>query len=230
MRQMILDHIRIAEALRYLGYGQNEPDPATAALMARCERELLAKIRARFLYRVFPIETMDERQKTVSLTGCRLVLSGRDILSHLAGCEKTVLFCATLGAGVDTLIRRAQVEDMRCALIYDAMASAAIEQVCELAEEEIRDACAPYHMTWRFGAGYGDLPIEIQGDFLNVLEAQKKIGLCVSASHMLTPGKSVTAVIGLAKHEIARARRGCAVCHARDHCPFRKRGERCEFS
>ena len=52
-------------------------------------------------------------------------------------------------------------------------------------------------MTPRFSPGYGDLPIELQRDFLTLLDASRKIGLTATESSMLVPSKSITALIGI---------------------------------
>ena len=45
--------------------------------------------------------------------------------------------------------------------------------------------------------GYDDFPLEGQKKFLEILDASKRVGVCVNSSMMLTPTKSVTCVIGL---------------------------------
>ena len=82
-------------------------------------------------------------------------------------------------------------------------------------------------MTFRFSPGYGDYPIELQKDFLRILDAQRKIGLTVNDNFMLVPTKSVTAVLGLSKNPIEQKKRGCAVCNMRDKCKYRRNGEHC---
>ena len=54
-----------------------------------------------------------------------------------------------------------------------------------------------YRQTWRFSPGYGDLPLSLQEELLSAVEAGKRIGLATTAGYMLTPMKSVTAIIGL---------------------------------
>ena len=54
-----------------------------------------------------------------------------------------------------------------------------------------------YRQTWRFSPGYGDRPLSMQDDLLAAVEAGKRIGLATTQGHMLTPMKSVTAIIGL---------------------------------
>ena len=136
--------------------------------------------------------------------------------------------CATLGSNVDKLLRQTQAQDMAKAVILDAMASAAIEQVCDEAEKEISARLENKHFTWRFSPGYGDFPIAVQKDFLTALNAQKVIGLCASQSGMLTPTKSVTAVISVHEKSVQQQKHSCESCNMRDRCNYRKTGGTCQ--
>ena len=59
----------------------------------------------------------------------------------------------------------------------DALASAAIEEVCRIADEDIKGQIDGEFLTWRFSPGYGDFPLEIQKEFLEAVNAPKRIGL-----------------------------------------------------
>ena len=205
------------EALRYMGYGSNLPDEKMTALIDRCEEELLGAVKPKFIFAAF------DKDK------CPVRLSGNDIAKHLEKSEKVVFMAATLGANADRLIRMAEVREMAQAIILDALASTAIEQVCDDAEKAIHEKFPEYYMTWRYSPGYGDFPIDIQGDFLKVLDAPKKIGLCANSSNILTPRKSVTAVIGLSKEKPEQKKSGCQSCNLKGTCQFRQKGERCGF-
>ena len=50
------------------------------------------------------------------------------------------------------------------------------------------------------------------------------IGLCLTPDCLLTPRKSVTAILGTADHPVTGAPAGCATCHLRDNCSFRQKG------
>lgn len=221
---MKLEKIDRAEAFRYMGHKGGALPESMTALADECEQRLLTSIAPKFVYALFDIE---HTENGVIVSGTPLVLKGNDIAAHLKNCEKCVLFAATLGAGADAVIRGYESVAMEKAVIADCMASAAIEQVCDLAEAEIREKLPDMHFTWRFSPGYGDLPLNVQRDFLNVLNAQKRIGLTVTESLILIPRKSVTAVIGISEREIPKGRRGCAVCNMKDVCELRKRGAHC---
>lgn len=221
---MKIEKIDRAEAFRYMGHKGGDIPENLNALADECEQRLLSAVSPKFVYAVFGIEHTADG---ISVCGTPLVLKGNDIAAHLQGCEKCVLFAATLGAGADAVVRSYEGAAMEKAVIADCMASVAIEQVCELAETEIRSKIPDMHFTWRFSPGYGDLPLDIQRDFLNTLNAAKRIGLTVTDSLILIPRKSVTAVIGVSEREIPKGRRGCAVCGIRDKCEFRKNGTHC---
>ncbi len=221
----VLDKINREEALRYMGCRGGQPDEGTLAVIDDCEKALIAAAVPRYLYRRFDGVVIDKDSVTITEAGIRL--RGRSIAEHLDGCESAVLMCATISSGVDKLIRRCQTTDMAKAVITDALASAAIEQVCNAAEEEIGALFPDEYKTWRFSPGYGDLPLEHQGELLRVLDAQRKIGLTLGRSTMLIPTKSVTAVIGISSSELPRRKRSCACCTMAKNCKFRKTGERC---
>ena len=83
------------------------------------------------------------------------------------------------------------------------------------------------YLTDRFSPGYGDLPLSLQPGLCAVLDAERRVGIHVTSSFLMNPGKSVTAVIGLAdKPQMARIR-GCAWCVMRNTCTLRKGGKSC---
>ena len=219
-----LDGINIQETLRYLQSENISPDSDILRLINNCEQKLLKVIEPRYLYSTFDISHTDN---SIILDNCTLVLNGKDIRNHLKDCEKVVLFCATISNGADKLIRSAQVSNMAEALVLDSLASVAIEQVCDEVEKIIRSAYPNMYSTWRFSPGYGDLPITTQAEFLNVLNAPKRIGLTTNSSFILTPSKSVTAIVGLSKTPIIRKNRNCEDCNIAETCAYRKNGSHC---
>lgn len=224
-----LESINKDEAFRYMGYGSSIPERQTLELADDCEKKLLSVINARYTYRYFEIDKNNTSKECVALNGTSLSLCGSSISGHLEGCEGVVLFAVTLSDGVDRLIRQLSVKSMSAAVVADSLASAAVEQVCDIAEREIMKEFEGRYTTWRFSPGYGDFPLETQHLFLDVLSAQKRIGVNITGGGLMTPCKSVTAVIGISNNEVERKRRGCSVCRMKDTCRFRKKGEHCGF-
>lgn len=202
------------EALRYLGYGKNPPDEATAALIDKGYEELSAAAVTRSCYKVTEKSAVAE------------LLVGNDIAEHLAKSDRVIFFAATLGSAADGVIRRAEITNMAYALVLDALASAMTEEYCDNTELEIKSAVSG-NFTWRYSPGYGDYPLSVQPALIKYLNAEKLIGLTVTESGILLPRKSVTAVIGVSDGEQDKKLRGCAVCNMRESCRFRKNGGHC---
>jgi len=169
-------------ALEFLGVKGDVPDDITA-LIEKYEPLLLEKITPRYVYIV-------KKREQISA-----LLKGEDIKEHLKNCDNIILLAATAGLACDELIRYTETHDMAGAVVLDALASAAIEQICDRAEYEIKRKYG--EITTRFSPGYGDFPLDVQKNLLAVLEAKKTIGLYSIESDMLLPRKSVTAVIGI---------------------------------
>lgn len=222
---MIITQIDRKEAFRYLGI-KDTPDIATIQLANECEKMLLSEMTPKFCWIYADIS--EHASDKITLTGYKLALTGNDVSAHLEGCSGVVLLGATLGNSVDMLLRKVQAQDMAKAVILDAMASAVIEQVCNEAEREIAEKLVNKHFVWRFSPGYGDFPLDVQKDFLTALNAQKVIGLCANQSGMLTPTKSVTAVIGVHEKSVQNKKYSCESCNMRDRCNYRKTGGTCQ--
>ena len=216
-----LSQLNRKDALRYMGYGTREPDNQTQALLNKCERELISAIDGKYVYRVFlPADGQ--------IPDSKFYLEGNSIKKHLQGCTKAIFLCATLSDAVDRLIRIKQISAMAEAIVVDALASAAVEQVCDLAENEILQEFPNLEHTWRFGLGYGDFPLTSQSKFLDILDAPKRIGVCVNESLLLTPTKSVTCVIGLGNELPKDSIKSCDMCSLGGKCTFRLNGGTCQ--
>ena len=209
-----LEKLNRNEAVRYLGGAGIRLNNRMDVLMDECEKAVLEKASPKYLY----------VEKDLP---CPQIMGGKDIESHLNGCEKAIVMCATVGSEVDKLIRISQISDMARAVVMDSLASVAVEQVCNAFDKIIAEKYSDYNMTFRFSPGYGDYPIELQKIILQMLDAPKKIGLCTNDNFLLTPTKSVTAVLGLSKNPIERKKRGCAICNMRETCKFRRKGLHC---
>lgn len=227
----MIDDIKITqlnrqEGARYLGYRGAVPDDNVMAIIDECERDIIKTARPRYVYRIFDIRETDAGMEAA---GTSLILRGSSIREQLEGCKKAMFLCATLSSDMDKLIRVTQVRDMAKAVVLDAFAGVAVEQLCDKAEAAVRDSFADKYFTYRFGIGYGDLPIEQLPEFLKVLNTEKTVGVAVTDSNMMSPSKSVACIVGISDSEIKSKKRGCITCAMRDKCQFRVRGERCGF-
>lgn len=206
------------EVLRYLGYGANMPDDNIDKIIDECVDLLKNSAREDYIYQIFDVSLGEN----VVIDG-GLTLLGNDIIKHLANCERVAILGATLGREVDVLLRRYSKTEASRAIVLHACATALIEDVCDMAEAEIKQKASEngYYITTRYSPGYGDLPLEHQAQIINILKCDKKIGLTVTENSLLVPSKSVTAIIGFTKQE-AECKQGCKFCSNYSTCKFKK--------
>ncbi|MCH5324185.1 MAG: methionine synthase [Eubacterium sp.] len=221
---MIIEQLDKNEAIRYLG--GKTVDDNMRVLLEKCEQRLLEVLTPRYAYAVYDTEFCEDG---VKLCGSNVTLTGKDIKAHLDGCEKAVLLCVTAGQNADRLIRTLEAHDLAEAAMTDSLASVAAEQICDRAEQEIFTQLPAVYKTERFSPGYGDLPLSLQPALLTLCDAGRRIGLHATDSLLLTPRKSVTAIIGISDTPKERVKHttNCDTCPARENCNIRKTGGHC---
>ena len=109
-------------------------------------------------------------------------------------------------------------------VVLQACAAAMLEEYLDDWQENLAQKLSveEYGLRPRFSPGYGDFSIAHQGEILKILDAPKKIGLTMTEGNMLTPLKSVTAVIGLKRNEKSCDRKqSCASCE-KTNCAYRR--------
>lgn len=147
-----------------------------------------------------------------------LVIASKALSHHLSGCREALFFSATIGPGVDMLIRRySEISMIKLALVQ-AAGAALIEAYADRAVEELKKTY-PY-LKPRFSPGYGDFSLSHQTDFFRILRLGETLGLSLNDAYLMTPSKSITAVIGISDSEDSCAASKCAVC-PNTACEFR---------
>lgn len=208
------------EILLYLGYRGQEIDSALDEQIDKAIITVCQAARPALTERRFPIINGQ-------IEG--LPLEGRDIAGLLKDCHEAIVFAATLGSDVERLLMRYEVLNMSDALIMDACASTAIENVCNNYEADLSSYAKAegLYLTDRFSPGYGDLPIACQSALCSALDTGRRIGLTVTKSSLMVPRKSVTAIIGLADREQEHRGTGCESCSMFRTCSYRKQHRYC---
>ena len=207
------------EAVRYLGFGRREADEATLRLVAAAFSQLERAASPRIVWRVFDLRTAGEGRLDIG----GMEVESRSLWKNMKGCCQAVVLGATLGSGVDLLLRRQSLTDMAAAVVTQACAAAMLEEYLDGEQEKIGRELEREgkYLRPRFSPGYGDFSICHQGQLLAMLEAPKRIGLSMTDSSMLTPVKSVTAVIGVSTVKEPCHRKGCEACGKTD-CIYRR--------
>ena len=214
------------EVLRYLGYKKDLvtaedlaqvegflPEARTAMKPAACwgrfDVELLPGDVIRFPYGEVKsadlARNLRGRRETSGMEGAPSVaavppaIAGAPSGASAFSRREIFIFAATIGLDYDRLVQRARISSMAKASFLNAIGAAAVENVCDQLNEELRQLAASEGKTLRprYSAGYGDFTLENQRGIFDLLTPSKYIGLTLKDNLIMVPEKSVTAVIGI---------------------------------
>lgn len=217
------------EVIRYLGYRGVTPDDEVMREIEACVKELNNAVTPRFVYERFALSLYREDNGEESLCFAGIRVHSRDLAVNLSGCREVCLMAVTLGPGPDLLVRRASVDRMSRAVILQATAAAMTETWCDRINERIRLEAAQegLYTRPRFSPGYGDLPLDLQKEISSILNMPKEIGVSLTDTMLMTPSKSVTALIGISDTPGNCAQAGCTGCAASSSCAYARTETEC---
>lgn len=180
------------EILRYMGV--RGEDSELEKIVCECIADAEKLLTYKLCYAQMPIrisgETIDFGFSSVRSVG---------LSKQLLGCHSAIIFAATVGIGIDRLIAKSAITSQVRELAASAIGAERIEALCELfcTEKKAELATLELGMKSRFSPGYSDLPLAFQKDIFAALSCSKNIGLSLNESLLMTPSKSVTAIIGV---------------------------------
>lgn len=184
--------INRAEILRYAGFSKKTEQDFSA--MEECIKEISQKLSYKVCYKTVEIKANgDELELEFIKT------KSKSLKKRLIGCKKAIVFVATVGIEIDRVIAKYTVTSPTKALIFQAIGS---ERVESLADAFVQDLSKEgLLLTERFSPGYGDLPIECQAEIIPSLDSSRKIGVSLNESLLMSPSKSISAIIGVFDNE-----------------------------
>lgn len=125
----------------------------------------------------------------------------RQLVKFLGSCEEILLMGATAGPDIMAAIEEdAAGRNITRGVVLDAAAGEIVDSALDWIMAYYRQTLhreGKRLLTARYSAGYGDLDLENQQTMYRLL-ALEKIGVAITASCMLIPEKSVTAISGIA--------------------------------
>lgn len=214
-----------AEALRYLGYAEQELGVGLEELISRAFDRCEQLAQPAWCYRVFPVEVCGGQ---ATLVGSALSFPANGPLARMSACA--VMAC-TIGIAHDREERLLSVGQATEAVVFDAAGSSLVEACADSCERAIYAWAADegLHTGQRTSPGYGELPLALSADIIRTIDATKLIGVSMMESGLLVPLKSVTALVALFDREedARRARRSCADCIVRENCSYLQAGNPC---
>lgn len=209
--------INVKEVLRYAGVKGEIPE--ISAIVDECVKELEGKLNYKVCYSEYPVKiTGNEIDLSFAL------VNSKNLAKNLKNCKTYILFCATVGIAMDRLIAKYSVLSPTKGLIFQALGAERIESLCNLFNKEIQGKYK--HTRPRFSPGYGDLKVELQREIFAALNCSKNLGVTLNESLLMSPSKSVTAIIGVCDENTCEKnereeKRGCFNCE-KINCAFRK--------
>ncbi len=180
------------EILRYMGC--KKADDQTEKLI----NKTLEICENKFTYKV----CFAEYNVGISDSVCDLGFAkaeSKDLSKNLTNCKTVIVFAATIGLELDRLILKHGKTEPSVAVCLQAIGAERIESLCDSFCNEMKEkyTLQKKSLRPRFSAGYGDLSINFQKDIFTALNCAKNIGLTLNDSLIMSPSKSVTAIIGV---------------------------------
>ena len=209
--------INKAEILRYAGMRGDSGE--VDALVEECLCECFPKLVYKVCFAELPISVHNEGADSAFAK-----IQSAALAKNLKDCNSIVLFAATVGIDVDRLIARYSTVSPAKALLLQAIGTERIESLCDAFCNDLKKEKNSLNkgIKPRFSPGYGDLSIEFQRDIFKVLEPSRRIGLMLNESLIMSPSKSVTAIVGICDgNEKCDSKSGCDFCNEED-CIYRR--------
>lgn len=207
-----------SETRRYAGLNK-APNFNKKTILEAC-REVLYISEPQGIWEIYDYDA----KNGIVLADTPFKLDGKKVTKHLCRATKVAIIAVTIGETVENEIARHFKDgEYTLAVLMDAAATTAVEQVADGIEHAIDQKIAMQGLVrrWRFSPGYGDWPIECQPEMLRLAKADE-INLSLTSSFMLTPRKSITAIIGLIpkNEDTEPEKQSCKFC-PNPNCNFR---------
>lgn len=203
------------QALKYLGYTAQSLSLELQQLLDDCIQEVESVSQPKIYHQLYSLQTHPLTIDDVDVRGISALEQG------LQGCDKVVVIAATLGVEVDKKIKYYGVFDMQRAVVFDAVASAYLEAVCDAYEAKQLDRIR----TFRYAPGYSDIPLSLNQTFAQKLNVYKHLGVAITSSDLFVPMKTMLGIIGIGHQHEKRKR--CNGCKQLKNCEFIRRKQTC---
>ena len=203
------------EIIRYMG--AKELTEEQKALLDECIFEILPKLSYKICWYKTPVAVEGQ---TVDLGFSSF--NSKGLCRNLEGCEEAIVFAATIGINMDRAVARYSRLSPVKGIMMQAIGAERIESLCDAFNAEVESWAngEEKRLRPRFSPGYGDFPLEAQKDIFKTLDCARKIGLTLTDSLLMSPTKSVTAIIGISDCSTNFHKEKCAACNKTD-CAFR---------
>ena len=194
--------IPVKNVIRRLGYpsGEKVPDGKVGSYFQDAMEIAPAMIKSRAVYRILSPDT--RTNASINFQNIDFQIQSTQVAKMLRNAERVIVFMVTIGPDLEDKVNHLMnVGNMTEAVILDAIGSETADAAADMLHHDIlKDMArsAGFAVTPRFSPGYGDWPVTIQSEILQVCEGSR-IGISVNDSFLMQPRKSVSAVLGWKK-------------------------------
>ena len=204
------------EVLRYAGAKTETPE--LSVLLDEIETLSAPLLTGKVCWTEFTMERQDHLLDLGFAT-----TDSESLQRNLTGCDRIVVFAATVGLGLDRLIVRYSHLSPPKMLMLQALGAERIEALCDVFCQQLQQETEKngLYPVPRFSPGYGDFPLALQKEIFRVLDCPRKIGLTLNDSLLMSPSKSVTAIVGLSPCAGPNPKNRCSQCSKTD-CMYRR--------
>ena len=144
-------------------------------------------------------------------------LSKEPYTSYFRDSRGVIVSATTLGLDIDRRIKLLSKTDPARSVVFDACASAYLEERADRFEVSI-----PYPLAPRFCPGYGGSDVSDIRHIFDILKPEK-FGMTLGENFYMIPSKSMACVLAVG----GTAKRHCGNCALKSDCRYLKEGEKC---
>jgi hypothetical protein len=212
---------------RYLGYKNNYVDKLTLDRTNEIIIEIEGNIIGNYIFKEYKI--IENKNNKIVLENSSIKLDGINISKLLIDSKRIYILACTLGIKAERYISKKSYISAVDGLIADACMSDLTEYYTDECQNEIEKLInIDEKPTFRYSPGYGDLKLNVQKNIVDELNTNRIIGLNITDTFILTPRKSIIAILGI-ENKNSKFKKNhrwgidsCINCKLYESCNFKK--------
>jgi len=193
--------------LRYMGQPSGEVSKDLQELLQKAYASVEKNIQPKSVWKVL-------EKKDIAL-----MIRGKNLENHFKQATHGAVFVVTLGEDMEKLIEEGKARSTMEGLIFEAIGSVYVEAAVEDLRCELQQEWKG--MLSAFSPGYGDCPLSLHREILELLDRENHLGIQVTNHNILTPRKTITGFIPLSKDANGGNRSSCEDCNMDKDCVYR---------
>ncbi len=192
--------------LCYMGHPEGDLSEELQVLLEKCFTKIGEKVKPQSVWKVISIKELEGK------------FCGKDLKKHFSEATHGAVFIVTLGEAMDRMIEkgksRSVLEGLACEAIGNVYVETLVEDLRQELQRQWEGVCSS------FSPGYGDCPLTLHKEILELLDPESRMGVHINKQHLLIPKKTITGFIPLSDNIILENNRKCNDCNFEEQCAF----------